>query len=160
MAKGEKFKGFIKKAGAFFPEILDVGGKLITGQWGEAIKEVGGILSKGTQSSNPEVQAIATELMAEMKKNEQDFILEGFKAQVEDRKDARGLYKVDSWIQKILALIFVLGYGLLSWYLLRIIIGTEVMPKLAETMVTMIWTGTSMKLNTIIDFFFGGSMKQ
>lgn len=160
MAKGEKFKGFIKKAGAFFPEILDVGGKLITGHWGEAVKEVGNILSKGAQSANPEVKEIATELLAEMKRDEQTFILEGYKIQVEDRKDARDLYKADNTMQKVFGVVFLVGYGFLSWYLLRVLIGTEDLPELAQTMVTMIWTGTSTKLNTIVDFFFGGSMKQ
>jgi hypothetical protein len=85
--------------------------------------------------------------------------LEAFELEVKDREGGRDLYKNDSLVQKIFAITFLIGYGGLSWYLLSILMGTSEMPKLAETMITMIWTGTSTKLSTIIDFFFGGSVK-
>ena len=159
MKKGDgKFKEFIKKAGQHFPEILDVGGKMITGQWGAAIQDVGQILSKNLKNSDPEMSRIATDLMAEMKRDEYSFALEGFKAQVEDRKRASTMFMADGLIQKIFGIIFLIGYGLFSWYIINILINSIEMPQLAMTMITMIWTGTSTKLNTIIDFFFGGSM--
>lgn len=89
-----------------------------------------------------------------------DIDLQAFELEVEDRKSARSLYSSDDIMQKIFAGVFLLGYMALSWYLLRILMGAENLPKLAETMVTMIWTGTSTKLGTIVDFFFGGSIQK
>jgi hypothetical protein len=85
--------------------------------------------------------------------------IEAFKLEVEDRKSARSTYISDGLIQKIFAMLFLVGYVVLSWYLITILMGATEMPQLAETMITMIWTGTSTKLGTIIDFFFGGSVK-
>ena len=55
---------------------------------------------------------------------------------------------------------FLIVYIGLSWYMLDILTENAKLPKLAETMITMIWTGTSTKLGTIIDFFFGGSVNK
>ena len=85
--------------------------------------------------------------------------LDAFALEAKDREGGRELYSKDSMIQKVFAIVFLVGYGFLCWYLLTILMGKSTMPKLAETMITMIWTGTSTKLNTIIDFFFGGSVK-
>jgi hypothetical protein len=86
--------------------------------------------------------------------------LNAFELEVEDRKSARLLYSTDDIMQKVFAGVFLVGYMALSYYLLRVLMGAEDMPKLAETMVTMIWTGTSTKLGTIVDFFFGGSVSK
>lgn len=83
-----------------------------------------------------------------------------FEMEVDDRKDARGLYSKDPLIQKIFAIVFLIGYGSLAWYMLKILSGKAVESELFKTMVTMIFTHTSTKLSTIIDFLFGGSMKQ
>lgn len=154
-----RFGKFIQKAGGVFPEILDAGIKLASGNVMGALDEVGGILGKNSNHSNPQAQKEATELLNEFQIQREEFALEAFRIESEDRKDARVLYSKDSWIQKALALLFVVGYAVLSVYLLNVLMGSTVIPKLAETMVTMIWTGTSVKLNTIIDFFFGGSIK-
>jgi len=146
---------FISKASESLPEILGAGVKLATGNVTGAIADVSGIL-QANKDINEEAKALSLEF--EIKK--MDFAKECFYLEVEDRKDARGLYKVDNIIQKIFAITFLLGYGLLSWYLLNILMGVTDMNKLAETMITMIWTGTSTKLGTIIDFLFGGSVKE
>lgn len=160
MAKGEKFKGFIKKASNVVPELVDIVGKLGTGQWGAVVKDVGELIFKQTKNENPVVAEAANELMIEFEKNRQNFILEGFRLQVEDRKSARDLFKTDGSIQKVFGIVFLVGYGFLSWYLLEVLKGDKVLNELSKTMITMIWTGTSTKLNTIIDFFFGGSMEK
>ena len=97
-------------------------------------------------------------LLQEFEQFKMEYEKECFELEAQDRKDARNLYSNDSLIQKIFSIIFLIGYGFLSWYLLYILMGNSDLPKLAETMITMIWTGTSTKLNTIIDFFFGGSV--
>lgn len=149
------FGKFLTKAGGVVPEILDIGGKAITGNFSGAIEEVGDLLKKKAVEDEQ-----ARELYKEFEMFKMTFAKECFELEVDDRKDARDLYKTDDIMQKIFAIVFLVGYGLLSWYLLSILMGTSQLPKLAETMITMIWTGTSSKLSTIIDFFFGGSVKK
>ena len=153
--KDTKFGAFINKAKDVLPELANVGVSLVSGNYVGAIKEVGSMLSKN-KDKNESIKALSNEF--EMYKLE--FEKEAFELELEDRKSARKLYVDDSLIQKIFAIIFLVGYGFLSWFLLHILMGTLEIPKLAETMITMIWTGTSAKLNTIIDFFFGGSVKK
>tara|TARA_R110002096_G_scaffold217142_1_gene405138 strand:+ start:604 stop:1086 length:483 start_codon:yes stop_codon:yes gene_type:complete len=145
---------FISKASESLPELVGTGFKLATGNFSGALEDVSGILT-ANKNRNEANRLLFQEF--EIKKI--DFAKECFSLEVEDRKDARGLYKVDNIIQKIFSIIFLLGYGLLSWYLLQVLMQTTEMNKLAETMITMIWTGTSTKLGTIIDFLFGGSVK-
>lgn len=107
--------------------------------------------------------ADSTELTTEEKeaaKGLAELDLQAFELEVEDRKSARELYSTNDIMQKVFAAVFLVGYMALSYYLLRVLMGAEDMPKLAETMVTMIWTGTSTKLGTIVDFFFGGSVQK
>lgn len=133
---------FFKKVKELAPDILDAVGTVFppADKLGEILENV--------QEDKKEAIKLA---------HAQD--LEAFALEVEDRKDARGLYKIDSVIQKIFALVFLIGYALLSYYLLNIIKGDVKESELFKTMVTMIWTGTSTKLGTIIDFLFGGSVK-
>lgn len=144
---------FISKASEFIPEIAGAGLKLATGNITGALEDVGGILT-----ANKENNEKAKELLLEFEIKKMDFAKECFALEVEDRKDARVLYKTDSLIQKLFSIVFLIGYGLLSWYLLQILMGASEMNQLAETMIAMIWTGTSQKLSTIIDFLFGGSV--
>lgn len=148
-----RFSKFISKAGEVLPEVIGVASKLATGNIGGALEDVGGILS-----ANKDKDAKTKALHEEFEMYKMQFSKECFELEVQDRDSARDLYKVDNIIQKIFAITFLVGYGLLSWYLLSILMGATNMNKLAETMITMIWTGTSTKLGTIIDFLFGGSV--
>jgi len=143
---------FIKKVAGIFPEAINIGTQLVTGN---VVGAIGGI--KDLLKSKADKDANAANLLAEFELNKMEWQLEAYKIEVEDREGARNLYKTDAGIQKVFAIIFLLAYTALSWYLLKILMDNSDMPKLAETMITMIWTGTSAKLNTIIDFFFGGS---
>ena len=153
--KETKFGKFINKAKDFAPELLNVAGKVATGNVVGAVQEVGSILGKKAESDKE-----AKALLQEFEMYKMEFEKEVFELEFKDRADARKLYNSDSIIQKLFSIIFLIGYGFLSWYLLYILMGNSELPKLAETMITMIWTGTSTKLNTIIDFFFGGSIRQ
>jgi len=149
---------FIAKAGKIFPDLLEAGVMLGTGNVLGAVEAITGKLKSHSGNESPELKGEAQRLLYDFETNKNDFTLEAFKQEVEDRKDARLLYSKDSGIQKIFSIVFLLGYGLLSWFLLTVLTSQSDLPDLAQTMVTMIWTGTSMKLNTIIDFLFGGSM--
>jgi len=152
-----RFSNFIKKAGAVIPEILEAGTMLASGNIVGAIGHVGELLNSGT--TNPKISTQVQELLNEFELKKMEFEIEAFRIESEDRKDARKLYTTDSVMQKIFGIVFLIGYIFLSWYLLTIIIDKIGLPQQAVIMITMIWTGTSTKLGTIIDFFFGGSMK-
>jgi len=81
----EKFKKFIKKAGAIFPEILDVGGKLITGNISGAITEIKDVL----KSKNEDVKA-------------KDLLIELHEIEMEKNINERWSLdaKSDSWLAK------------------------------------------------------------
>ena len=130
------------------PQVLDVVGDLLPD------KGVTGVVKNLIQRDdkiNPQDTAMLTKAV-------EDYEIEAFELEVEDRKSARDLYSKNDLMQKIFAAMFLVGYVALSWYLIDILRGATELPKLAETMITMIWTGTSTKLGTIIDFFFGGSV--
>ena len=82
--KETKFGSFLKKAGAVLPEILNVGGKVITGNFSGAVKEVGEILTKKA-IDNKEV----LNLLNEFKLAEMDFEKEVYALEIQDRESAR-----------------------------------------------------------------------
>lgn len=154
MANG-KIKEFIKKVGGVLPEAVGIGIKLATGNITGAIGDVGALLkSKAIESDKAKV------LLAEFEQNENQWRLEAYDLEVKDRQGARGLFASDSLIQKVFSIVFLLMYGFMVWYMIEMVTESVNLPKLAETLIVMIFTATSTKLNTIIDFFFGGSVKK
>ena len=149
-----KLGKFIQKVGKVIPSALTALTQLGTGNILGAVGTVNEVLNKAKEESK-EAQGLLNEF--ELRKEE--LTLEAFQLEAKDRENARLLYKSDSIIQKVFAIAFLVGYGFLSWYLIQIVTEKEAMPKLAETLIVMIWTGTSTKLGTVVDFLFGGSMK-
>tara|TARA_R100001463_G_scaffold44370_1_gene92211 strand:+ start:3492 stop:3887 length:396 start_codon:yes stop_codon:yes gene_type:complete len=81
-----------------------------------------------------------------------------FELEVADRKSARNLYKNDSQIQKILASIFTIAYFTLSFVMFRyFVIGDLTLGEFEISFISTIFGAMSAKVNTIVDFFFGGS---
>lgn len=84
-----------------------------------------------------------------------------FELEVEDRKSARTLYSTDSQIQKILATIFTIAYFGLSFVMFRyFVIGDFSLGEFEISFISTIFGAMSAKVNTIVDFFFGGSSKK
>ncbi len=83
-------------------------------------------------------------------------------AYLQDRQSARAMYEKDSSLQKAFALVFLVGYLLMSGLMVWMVIGwlaasqTEV-PPWAISLITAVFTAMSTKVNTIVDFLFGGS---
>lgn len=155
MSKGKgKFLTWLGTAVTKVPSLVSAASMAMTGNVTGAFREVSEILGDGMLT--PEAQALSEEFLI----REKEFEKEVFALEVEDRKSARDLFKSDSLIQKIFAVMFLFGYMFLTVYLLQIIVGNIEISELGRTMITMIWTGTSTKLNTIIDFLYGGSFKQ
>jgi hypothetical protein len=153
-----KFKEFLQKAGKVVPGIVEVGGNIIGGNYLGAIKNVGELL-KGESEKNEE----AKELLQEFELKKLEFEQELKKLYLDDKKDARSLYKVDSSLQKVFAITFLSLYIVLSFVVL---IGLYLISiqglKLDNYVVSFVSTlhgGMSMKVGTIVDFLFGSSQQ-
>lgn len=97
------------------------------------------------------------ELKSLLKNHEQSM----YQLEVEDRKSARDMYSDDSNIQKILATIFTVAYFILSFVLARyFVIGDINLGEFEISFISTLFGAMSAKVNTIIDFFFGGSSKK
>jgi len=86
---------------------------------------------------------------------------EMFELEVADRKSARTMYSDDSLIQKILAIIFTTAYFALSYIMFRYFVISDINLSDYEIgFISTVFGAMSSKVNTIIDFFFGGSSKE
>jgi hypothetical protein len=86
---------------------------------------------------------------------------EVFKLEVEDRKSARNLFADDSIIQKLLAIIFTAAYFFLSYTMFKyFVMNTLELSDYEIGFISTVFGAMSSKVNTIIDFFFGGSSKK
>lgn len=78
-----------------------------------------------------------------------------------DKQSAREMYKVDNWLQKVFAIVFLVAYfillGLIVHLIFKMANGTTDFPEWAIALLSTILGGMSSKVNTIVDFLFGGS---
>jgi len=144
----KKFKE--TKVGKFLsnkaPDILEVAGDLLP--------DAGllGMVSKMVQSSQLSIEekAEATRELSEL------YMLE-----VEDRKSARKLYSSDSVVQKALAIVFTVAYFILSYLMFKYFIEEDItLGEFEISFISTIFGAMSAKVNTVVDFFFGGSAKK
>jgi len=81
-----------------------------------------------------------------------------FKLEVEDRKSAREMYSDDASIQKILATVFTIAYFALSFIMFRYFVTGDInLGEFEISFISTIFGAMSAKVNTVVDFFFGGS---
>ena len=86
---------------------------------------------------------------------------EMYSLEVEDRKSARRMFIDDSFIQKVLAIIFTLAYFLISYFMFKcFVMNTLELSDYEIGFISTVFGAMSSKVNTIIDFFFGGSHKK
>ena len=84
-----------------------------------------------------------------------------YELEVEDRKSARLLYSSDSTVQKILAIVFTVAYFFLSYIMFRYFIEEDIsLGEFEIGFISTIFGAMSAKVNTVVDFFFGGSFKK
>ena len=99
-------------------------------------------------------------LKNEFEKVIQDHEKEMFALEVQDRDSARTMFMDDSFIQKILAIIFTCAYFFLSYTMFKFfVLNTLELSDYEIGFVSSVFGAMSSKVNTIIDFFFGGSSK-
>ena len=90
----------------------------------------------------------------------QDHEKDMFALEVQDRDSARTMFMDDSFIQKILAIIFTCAYFLISYFMFNCFItNTLELSDYEIGFISTVFGAMSSKVNTIIDFFFGGSSK-
>ena len=126
------------------------------GLFGKVIESAEGILDE-VITTKEERETLKLELKKILLEAER----EAFAKEVEDRKDARSLYKDDALIQKILASLFTMGYFALSYTMFKYFVLHDVVLSEYEIgFISTIFGAMSAKVNTIVDFFFGGSSKE
>jgi len=126
------------------------------GLFGKVIESAEGILDE-VITTKEERETLKLELKKILLEAER----EAFSREVEDRKDARSLYKDDALIQKILASLFTMGYFALSYTMFKYFVLHDVVLSEYEIgFISTIFGAMSAKVNTIVDFFFGGSSKE
>ena len=129
---------------------------LLGGILGKVVDNAEGILDKviTTDKEREEAKFAIKKLLLEAER-------EAFAKEVEDRKDARSMYKDDAIIQKILATLFTVAYFGLTYTMFKYFVLNEL--ELSDYEIGFISTtfgAMSAKVNTIIDFFFGGSSQK
>ena len=128
-------------------------GKFIGGLFGKVVENAEGILDKviTTDKERDEAKLALRKLLL-------DAETEAFKKEVEDRKSARDMYKDDAIIQKILATLFTVAYFGLSFMMFKVFVMKDInLGEFEISFITTIFGAMSAKVNTVVDFFFGGS---
>ena len=131
-------------------------GNLIGGLFSKVVDNAEGILDKviTTDKERDEAKLALKRLLLEAEK-------EAFAKEVEDRKSARNMYKDDALIQKILASLFTIAYFGLSFMMFRyFVMGDLELGEFEISFISTIFGAMSAKVNTVVDFFFGGSSKK
>ena len=131
-------------------------GKFVNGLFGKIVDNAEGILDKvvTTDKERDEAKLALRRLLLEAE-------TEAFKKEVEDRKSARDMYKDDALIQKILATLFTIAYFGLSFMMFRFFVMGDIdMGEFEISFISTIFGAMSAKVNTVVDFFFGGSSKK
>ena len=129
---------------------------LVGGLFSKVLDNAEGILDKviTTDKERDEAKLALKSIMLEAER-------EAFAKEVEDRKDARDMYKDDAIIQKILATLFTVAYFGITYVMFNYFVNKTIdLGEFEISFISTIFGAMSAKVNTIIDFFFGGSSKK
>jgi hypothetical protein len=129
---------------------------LVGGLFGKVVDNAEGILDKviTTDKERDEAKLALKKLLLDAER-------EAFAKEVEDRKSARDLYKDDAIIQKVLATLFTVAYFGITFVMFNYFVTKTIeLGEFEISFISTIFGAMSAKVNTIIDFFFGGSSKK
>ena len=128
------------------PDILNVAGELLPDAG--LLGAVGKMIDESKLTPEDKAQAHAQ-------------LVELYNLEVEDRKSARLLYSSDSTIQKVLATVFTVAYFALSFVMFKYFVEEDIdLGEFEISFISTIFGAMSAKVNTVVDFFFGGSAKK
>ena len=131
-------------------------GNVIGSLFSKVVNNAEGILDKvvTTDKERAEAKLAIKSLLLEAEK-------EAFAKEVEDRKSARDMYKDDAFIQKVLATLFTAAYFGLSFMMFKVFVVKEInLGEFEISFISTIFGAMSAKVNTVVDFVFGGSSKK
>ena len=127
----------------------------------------GGIIGKVVDNAEGILDKVITtdkerdEAKLQLRKVLLDAEKEAFAKEVEDRKSARDMYKDDAIIQKVLATLFTVAYFGITFVMFSYFVTKTIdLGEFEISFISTIFGAMSSKVNTIIDFFFGGSAKK
>ena len=129
---------------------------LIGGLFGKIVDNAEGILDKvvTTDKERDEAKLALKKLLLDAER-------EAFAKEVEDRKSARDMYKDDAIIQKVLATLFTIAYFGITFVMFNYFVTKSIdLGEFEISFISTIFGAMSAKVNTIIDFFFGGGSKK
>ena len=129
---------------------------LVGGLFGKIVDNAEGILDKvvTTDKERDEAKLALKKLLLDAER-------EAFAKEVEDRKSARDMYKDDAVIQKVLATLFTVAYFGITFVMFNYFVTKSIeLGEFEISFISTIFGAMSAKVNTIIDFFFGGSSKK
>ena len=129
---------------------------VLGGLFGKVLDNAEGILDKviTTDKERDEAKLAIKSVMLEAER-------EAFAKEVEDRKSARDMYKDDAIIQKVLATLFTVAYFGITYVMFNYFVTKSLdLGEFEISFISTIFGAMSAKVNTIIDFFFGGSSKK
>ena len=128
---------------------------------------LGGLFGKVLENAN---EILDTVITTDKERDEAKLALQtvlldaerqAFEQEVKDRASARDMYKSDSIIQKILASLFTMAYFGLTYIMFEHFVLDNIELNDYEIgFISSVFGAMSAKVNTIIDFFFGGSSKK
>lgn len=128
---------------------------------------VGGLFGKLVENADEILDAVITtdkereEVKLKFKQALLDAEREAFDKEVEDRVNARDMYKDDALIQKVLAALFTVAYFGLTYTMFKyFVLNTLELSDYEIGFISTVFGAMSAKVNTIVDFFFGGSSKK
>ena len=131
-------------------------GNIFGGIIGKVVENAEGILDKviTTDKERDEAKLALKSVLLEAER-------EAFAKEVEDRKSARDMYKDDAIIQKVLATLFTIAYFGITFVMFNYFVTKSLeLGEFEISFISTIFGAMSAKVNTIIDFFFGGSSKK
>jgi hypothetical protein len=131
-------------------------GNIFGNIFGKVVDNAEGILDKviTTDKERDEAKLALKKLLLDAER-------EAFAKEVEDRKSARDLYKDDAIIQKVLATLFTVAYFGITFVMFNYFVTKSIeLGEFEISFISTIFGAMSAKVNTIIDFFFGGSSKK
>ena len=129
---------------------------ILGGLFGKVVENAEGILDKVITTDKEREQA-----KFELKRIMLEAEREAFAKEVEDRKSAREMYKDDAIIQKVLASLFTIAYFGLTYVMFKyFVMSTIDLSDYEIGFISTVFGAMSAKVNTIVDFFFGGSSRK
>ncbi len=124
---------------------------------------LGSLLGQATEIIDEVVTTDEERLALKQKLEEvvQNHEKEMYALEVEDRKSARSMFSDDNIVQKALAIIFTAAYFFLSYTMFEyFVMNTLELSDYEIGFISTVFGAMSSKVNTIVDFFFGGSSKK